>query len=48
MNCFTYVIRSLKTGRYYVGSSENPRLRLKKHVEFPDEKSKRINVFLFV
>lgn len=31
MPCFLYVLRSLKSGRYYVGSSEDPSFKLNKH-----------------
>jgi predicted GIY-YIG superfamily endonuclease len=31
MSYFTYIIQSLKTGKYYTGSSENPEKRLQQH-----------------
>ena len=28
---YVYILKSLKTGRYYVGCTNNPKSRLKKH-----------------
>ncbi|BCX15648.1 MAG: hypothetical protein KatS3mg097_540 [Candidatus Parcubacteria bacterium] len=31
MNYYVYVLRSLKTGKHYIGISKNPEKRLKEH-----------------
>ena len=31
MAYFTYILRSLKTGRFYIGSCENTEIRLQQH-----------------